>query len=70
MRFLAFKPILMSAGRAATYRLLEFLRDRRARVALKDLPQRLLEDIGQLDYYERRQVERDKSAGSTDPFKH
>jgi len=69
MRFLAFKLILVSARRAAAERIMEFRRGRRARIALEDLPHRLLEDIGQLDYYERRQVDRDRFASSTDPFK-
>ncbi len=69
MRFLAFKLILVSARRTATERILEFRRERRARMALKDLSHHLLEDIGQLDYYERREVARDRFASSTDPFK-
>lgn len=69
MKLLAFKHILISALRATTERIQEFRRERRARMALKDLSHHLLEDIGQLDYYERREVDRDRFASSTDPFK-
>ena len=69
MQFLALKRVLVSSARAAVSRFLEIRRARRARVALKDLSQHLLEDIGQSSYYERRELDRNQFASSTDPFR-
>ena len=69
MQFLAIKRVFMSATRGATERFRDFRRERRARVALKDLSQHLLDDIGQADYYERRELDQDEFANSIDPFR-
>jgi uncharacterized protein YjiS (DUF1127 family) len=69
MQFPAFKRILLSATRAAIARFREIRRERRARAALKDLSQHLLEDIGQASYYERRELDRGQRGNSADLFR-
>lgn len=68
MQFLAIKRLFVSATRAAIARFRKIRRERRARVALEDLPQRLLEDIGQGHYRERKELDQDQLARSADHY--
>lgn len=69
MQLFALKRVFVSLARAMIARFIEIRRERRARVALKDLSQHLLEDIGQGHYYERRELDRNQPGKSADYFR-
>ena len=69
MQFPAFKRLFVSATRAAIARFREIRREHRARVALRDLPLHLLEDIGQANYYDWHELDRNQLGYSADPFR-
>lgn len=69
MRLVALKRVFLSKARAVITRYVEFGRERSAKVAFKDLSKHLLDDVGQANYHERRELDRTLLAISTDPFR-
>jgi uncharacterized protein YjiS (DUF1127 family) len=69
MKISALKRIIASATGTAIARFREIRRERRTRVALKDLSRHLLKDIGQSHYHERKELDHNQLGKSTDDFR-
>jgi len=69
MQISVLMELLVSTTRTAIARFHAVRRQRRAYLALKDLPQYLLEDVGQGHYRERQELDQDQLGRPADYFR-